>query len=52
MEYLNKVLGVKVTYEDVEFKHLPNFVATRYCLQMVSMNDRMRECLLPLFCGN
>jgi len=21
MEYLDKVLGVKVTYEDVEFKH-------------------------------
>ena len=25
MEYLDKVLGVKVTYDDVEFKHLPNF---------------------------
>ena len=33
MEYLDKVLGVKVTYEDVEFKHLPNFIATRYRLQ-------------------
>ena len=29
MEYLDKVLGVKVTYDDVEFKHLPNFIATR-----------------------
>ncbi len=38
MEYLNKVLGVKVTYKDVDFKHLPNFIATRYRLQMVSMN--------------
>ena len=28
MEYLDKVLGVKVTYDDVEFKHLPNFIAT------------------------
>ena len=37
MEYLDKVLGVKVTYDDVEFKHLPNFIATRYRLQMVSM---------------
>ena len=35
MEYLNKVLGIKVTYEDVEFKHWPNFIATRYRLQMV-----------------
>ena len=33
MEYLDKVLGVKVTYDDVEFKHLPNFIATRYRLQ-------------------
>lgn len=36
MEYLNKVLGIKVTYEDVEFKHLPNFIVMRYRLQMVS----------------
>lgn len=32
MEYLNKVLGVKVACEDVDFKHLPNFIATRYRL--------------------
>ena len=32
MEYLNKVLGIKVTYEDVEFKHLPNFIVMRYRL--------------------
>ena len=37
MKYLDKVLGIKVTYENVEFKHLPNFIATRYRLQMVSM---------------
>ena len=37
MEYLNKVLGVKVACEDVDFKHLPNFIATRYRLQMVSI---------------
>lgn len=40
MEYLNKVLGIKVAYEDVEFEHLPNFIATRYQLQMVSMNEQ------------
>ena len=40
MEYLDKVLGVKVIYDDVEFKHLPNFIATRYRLQMVSMNEQ------------
>ena len=47
MEYLNKVLGVKVTYEDVEFKHLPNFIVTRYCLQMVSMNEKKVVLLYP-----
>ena len=47
MEYLDKVLGVKVTYEDVEFKHLPNFIATRYRLQMVSMNDQKMIFLYP-----
>ena len=47
MEYLNKVLGVKVTYEDVDFKHLPNFIVTRYRLQMVSMNEQKMVFLYP-----
>ena len=47
MEYLNKVLGVKVIYEDANFKHLPNFIATRYRLQMVSMNDQRMIFLYP-----
>ena len=47
MEYLDKVLGVKVTYEDVEFKHLPNFIATRYRLQMVYMNEKKMIFLYP-----
>ena len=47
MEYLDKVLGVKVTYGDVEFKHLPNFIATRYRLQMVSMNEQKMIFLYP-----
>ena len=47
MEYLDKVLGVKVTYDDVEFKHLPNFIATRYRLQMVSMNEQKMIFLYP-----
>ena len=47
MEYLDKVLGVKVTYEDVEFKHVPNFIATRYRLQMVSMNEQKTVFLYP-----
>lgn len=47
MEYLNKVLGIKVGYEDREFKHLPNFIVTRYHLQMVSMNGRKVVFLYP-----
>ncbi len=47
MEYLNKVLGVKVIYKDVEFKHLPNFIATRYRLQLVSMNEQKIIFLYP-----
>ena len=47
MEYLDKVLGVKVTYEDVEFKHLPNFIATRYRLQLVSMDEQKIIFLYP-----
>lgn len=47
MEYLNKVLGIEVAYEDVEFKHLPNFIVTRYRLQMVSMNEQKMIFLYP-----
>ena len=47
MEYLDKVLGVKVTYGDVEFKHLPNFIATRYRLRMVSMIEQKMIFLYP-----
>ena len=47
MEYLDKVLGVKVIYDDVEFKHLPNFIATRYRLRMVSMIEQKMIFLYP-----
>ena len=47
MKYLDKVLGIKVTYENVEFKHLPNFIAARYCLQMVAMNGQRAIFLYP-----
>ncbi len=42
-----KFWGVKVTYDDVEFKHLPNFIATRYRLRMVSMNEQKMIFLYP-----
>ena len=47
MKYLDKVLGIKVTYENVEFKHLPNFTAARYRLQMVAMNGQRAIFLYP-----
>ncbi len=47
MEYLDKVLGIKVIYEDVEFKNLPNFIVTRYRLQMVSMDKKRGIFLYP-----
>ena len=40
MEYLNKVLGIEVVYMNGKFEHLPNFIATRYRLQRVSMNGQ------------
>ena len=44
MEYLDKVLGVKVTYENVEFKHLPNFIATTCSWPFMATHrmDRLR----------
>lgn len=47
MEYLNKVLGIEVIYENVEFNHLPNFIVTRYRLQMASMNGKKVIFLYP-----
>ena len=47
MEYLDKILGIKVIYKDAEFKHLPNFITTRYCLQLVSMNGQSAIFLYP-----
>ena len=47
MEYIDKVLGGKGTYDDVEFKHLPNFIATRYRLRMVSMIEQKMIFLYP-----
>ena len=47
MKYLDKVLGIEVIYENVEFKHLPNFIAARYRLQMVAMNGQRAIFLYP-----
>ena len=47
MEYLNKVLGIEVVYKNGEFEHLPNFIAVRYRLRMVSMNGQRVIFLYP-----
>ena len=47
MEYLYKVLGIEVTYESVKFKHLPNFIVARYCLQRASMDGKKVIFLYP-----
>ena len=40
MEYLEKVLGIKVVYEEALVQHLPNFINTRYKLQIVSLDGK------------
>ena len=40
MEYLEKVLGIKVAYEEAVVRHLPNFINTRYRLQIVSLDGK------------
>ena len=47
MDYLNKVLGINVVYENLGFKHLPNFIKTRYHLQMVWMDNEKAIFLYP-----
>ena len=47
MEYLDRVLGIEVIYENDEFKHLPNFIITRYRLQRVLMDGHRVIFLYP-----
>lgn len=47
MDYLNEVLGVKVIYEDVILNRFPNFIITRYQLQVVSLDKKRTIFLYP-----
>ena len=38
MEYLKRVLGIEVLYENKALEHLPNFINTRYVSQRVFLN--------------
>lgn len=47
MEYLNKLLGIQVTYEDSEYKHMPNYLVSRYEIKKVLL-DKVRVFFLYL----
>lgn len=47
MEYLKRVLGIKVRYENETVDHLPNFIRTRYTLQRVYLDAQKAVFLYP-----
>lgn len=47
MNYLSKVLGINVSYERSDLKHYPNFICTRYCLRIVSLECQRVVFLYP-----
>lgn len=47
MDYLNKVLGIKVTYSNVKIEHLPNFIVSRYRVQPVFIDKQKAIFLYP-----
>lgn len=47
MNYLSKVLGINVSYERSDLNHYPNFICTRYCLRIVSLECQRAVFLYP-----
>ena len=47
MEYLKRVLGIEVLYENKALEHLPNFISTRYDSQKVSLSGQKAVFLYP-----
>ena len=47
MDYLNKVLGIKITYSNVKIEHLPNFIVSRYRVQPVFIDKQKAIFLYP-----
>lgn len=47
MEYLKKVLGIEVTYGNMDRKHFPNFISSRYHFQMVSLDGKQVVFIYP-----
>ena len=40
MDYLNRVLGIKVIYQDEAPASMPNFIIARYRVQKVMLDDK------------
>lgn len=47
MEYLKRVLGIEVLYENKALEHLPNFISTRYDSQKVSLSGQKAVFFYP-----
>ena len=47
VEYLKRVLGIEVLYENKALEHLPNFISTRYDSQKVSLSGQKAVFLYP-----
>ena len=48
MEYLNRVLGVKVMYCDETLKPMPNFIIARYRIQKVTLDGKAALFVYPM----
>ena len=47
MEYLKRVLGIKVRYENETVDHLPNFIRTDiHCRECIWMLKKLFFCIL------
>ena len=47
MEYLNKVLGIRVVYKDEASFSMPNFIHARYRLQLVTLDGETAVFVYP-----
>ena len=47
LQYLKRVLGIEVLYENKALEHLPNFISTRYDSQKVSLSGQKAVFLYP-----
>ena len=47
MDYLQKVLGLNLTYINDDIKHIPNFIGTRYILRNVLLDSQKDVFIYP-----